>query len=193
MTFEAVTIEERNTEGEITKSRDIKLLYRAESIMTIEYLAGKKIGPAGLAFIEKQSGQSGFKFSASDKIPIELVMGFMDMDFETMLWIWSFGLDWKESGAKKDEASALYDAYMEMEDPDGGDRFKQFKMLAIDAINAARGIDTKKLQEANRIAQEKAVAERETNRLKDFAIKEKAKAEYEASIGKEQPSSASET
>ena len=180
MTFNAVTIGDR----------DIKLRYRAESIMTIERLAGKKIGPAGLSFIEKQAG---IAFSASDKIPIELVMGFMDMDFETMLWIWSYGLDWKDSGAKKDEAMALYDAYMEMEDPDGGDRFKAFKMLAIDAINAARGIDTKKLQEANRIAQEKAVAERETNRLKDFAIKEKARKEYEASIGTKQLDSALET
>lgn len=180
MTFNAVTIGDR----------DIKLRYRAESIMTIEKLAGKKIGPAGLSFIEKQAG---IAFSSSDKIPIELVMGFMDMDFETMLWIWSYGLDWKESGAKKDEAMALYDAYMEMEDPDGGDRFKAFKMLAIDAINAARGIDTKKLQEANRIAQEKAIADQEKKRAREFTIKTEARAEYEASIGTKQPGSVSET
>jgi hypothetical protein len=186
MTFGAITIEERSADGEITKSRDIKLRYRAESIMTIEKLAGKKIGPSGLKFIEKQSG---FEFSASDKIPIELVMGFMDMDFETMLWIWSFGLDWKESGAKKDEAMALYDAYMEMEDPDGGDRFKAFKMLAIDAINAARGIDTKKLQEANKIAREKQIVEQETAIAREMKLRKDAK----DMIGTEQPDSASET
>lgn len=180
MTFEAITIGDR----------DIKLRYRAESIMTIERLAGKKIGASGLKFIEKQSG---FEFSASDKIPIELVMGWMDMDFDTMLWIWSFGLDWDKSGAKKDEASALYDAYMEMEDPDAGDRFKQFKMLAIDSINMARGIDTKKLQAANLIVQEKAIADQEKKRAREFAIKAAARAEYEASIGTEQPDSASET
>jgi hypothetical protein len=182
MTFEPIVID----------GRDIKLRYNAGSILTIIKNAGKRIGPAGLAFI---SEKSGVKFSPSDNIPIEMVMGWMDIDFDTLLWVWGLGLAWKDSGAKPEEAAALYDGFMTEGEPDDGERLKGFKTMAFDALNAARGIDSKKLREASRIAQEKAIAENEKARAREFAIRQKARAEYEAEAGtgKEQPGSASET
>lgn len=176
-------------ESTLIGGKDIKLRYRAESIMTIEKNAGKKIGPAGLKFIQ---ARAGIEFSKDDKIPIELVMAFMDLDFDTMLWIWSFGLNWNGSGAKQNEAAALYDAYMEDAVADDGERFKQFKLLAIDAINAARGIDTKKLQETNKIRQEEAIAEAEREKVRANRIRQKVREEMDGT-GKEQPDSASES
>ena len=176
-------------ESTIIGGKDIRLRYRAASIMTIEKDAGKKIGPAGLKFIAQRAG---IEFSPNDKIPIELVMAWMDMDFDTMLWIWGFGLDWKESGAKRSDAPALYDEYMADAEADDGERFKAFKSMAVDAINAARGIDTKKLIETNKIRQEEAIEEAERTRIRAESIRRKVKKEM-AGTGKEQPDSASES
>jgi hypothetical protein len=182
MTFEPIVID----------GRDIKLRYNAGSILTIIKNAGKRIGPAGLAFI---SEKSGVKFSPQDNIPIEMAMAWAGIDFDTLLWVWGLGLNWKESGAKPEEVAALYDAYIGKEEPDGGDRLEAFKSLAFDAINVARGIDTKKLKEASEKKQDEQIAANEKARAREYAIRQKARAEYEAEAGtgKEQPGSASET
>jgi hypothetical protein len=155
-------------------------------------MAGKKIGPAGLKFIAQRAG---IEFSATDKIPIELVMGFMDMDFDTMLWIWGYGLNWDGSGAKMAEAKDLYDTYMEEgEDLDDGEKFRSFKSMAVDAINVARGIDTKKLIEKNKTDRENAIIEEERTRLRTLELRKRAQEELgDPSIGKPQPDSALET
>lgn len=133
--------------------REIHLRYGAKSIRSIEELAGRKIGEVGLRLI---NSRSGLNFTPKDKIPLDLLIGFLDLDFDFMLWIWSKGLEHDESGAKSSEIDELYESYMNSGEPDDGTKLIDFKSAAIEALNLARGIDLKKLQAKNKEAAEKA-------------------------------------
>ena len=130
--------------------QEIRLRYGAKAIRSIEETAGKKIGEFGLKFINQKSGLA---FGPKDKIPLDLLMGFLDIDFDFMLWIWSKGLD------KPDEIDDLYDSYMNDGEPDDGIKLIDFKEACIEALNLGRGIDTKKLRAKNKEAAEKAEME----------------------------------
>jgi hypothetical protein len=128
--------------------KTVLLKYGAKAQITIEQQAARKIGEAGLKLI---NARSGFQLGLKDKMPLDLAIGFVDSDMEFLLWLWGMGLAWKDSGAKPEDAADLYDAFMEDQpELDAGERLKEFKMAAIDAIGMARGLDPKKAADQNK-------------------------------------------
>lgn len=138
----------------ICGNKTVQLKYGAKALITIEKLAGQKIGEAGIKIINSNAGT---KLSIKDKIPLDLVLNFIDSDIELLLWLWGLGLDWKDSGAKPGDVMELYDAFMEStETLDTGERLREFKLAMVEAVGMARGIDAKKLMEKAKDEQEQA-------------------------------------
>lgn len=154
--------------------KEVRLLYTSKSIVTLEAKAAEKMGPLGLRYL---NARSGYGLTSKDKIPLNLLLMYLDIDTDYMLWFWGKGLDHKNSGAEPADVFGLYDAYMNAEDPDDGTRFIAWKQAAIDAANLSRGIDSKKLNEKNEELQKKAKEEAE---VREMEAKAKAKEAQDA-------------
>ncbi len=132
-------------------TREVKLRYNVKSLLSIRDTAAKVIGPERLERL---------KYKPMDgKVPVEIAMNLIG-ELDIMLWLFGKGLDWKESGAKPDEAGDLFDAYMDVKEDelDTGERYSEFQMLIGGAIAASRGVDLKKTVEKQKIEREEAEA-----------------------------------
>lgn len=147
-------------------TREVKLRYNVKSLLSIRDTAAKVIGPERLERI---------KYKPMDgKVPVEIAMNLIG-ELDIMLWLFGKGLDWKESGAKPDEAGDLFDAYMDVKEDelDTGERYSEFQMLIGGAIAASRGVDLKKTVEKQKIEREEAEA-KEINRLHNELMKSRS-------------------
>lgn len=134
--------------------KEIHLRYPARTHLSIRDTAAKIIGPDRL----KRIGYAPI----DGKVPIETCMNLIG-EIDIMLWLFGKGLDWKDSGAKPEDAADLYDAYMEVDESelDTGERFEAFQMLIGEAIAASRGMNLKKTIEKRQAEQEKLKAKAE--------------------------------
>jgi hypothetical protein len=148
--------------------REIKLRYTAGTLFSIAASALEVVGQERLDLIKYKPIRR--------QVPVEVVLRFIDTELDILLWLFGKGLDWKESGAKPEEANDLFDAYMDVPEDalDTGERFESFKLAVCEAIAAARGINLKKMMEKQKADQEKAKSEIEaslasnlTKRLKE--------------------------
>jgi hypothetical protein len=131
--------------------REVKLRYNVKSLLSIRDTAAKIIG------VERMDR---IKYKPMDgKVPVEIAMNLIG-ELDIMLWLFGKGLDWKESGAKPDEAGDLFDAYMDVDEEalDTGERYGEFQMLIGGAIAASRGVDLKKTVAKQTAYQEEAEA-----------------------------------
>jgi hypothetical protein len=144
-------------------TREVKLRYNVKSLLSIRDTAAKIIGPERLERL---------RYKPMDgKVPVEIAMNLIG-ELDILLWLFGKGLDWKESGAKPDEAGDLFDAYMDVEESalDTGERYAEFQMLIGGAIAASRGVDLKKTVEKQKIEREEAEA-KEINKLRNDLLK----------------------
>jgi hypothetical protein len=147
-------------------TREVKLRYNVRSLLSIRDTAAKIIGPERLERI---------KYKPMDgKVPVEIAMNLIG-ELDIMLWLFGKGLDWKDSGAKPDEAGDLFDAYMDVEEEalDTGERYTEFQMLIGGAIAASRGVDLKKTVEKQKVEREEAEA-KEVNKLRNDLLKSRS-------------------
>lgn len=157
--------------------REVKLRYQSKALLSIRDTAGKIIGADRLTMIKSP-------FKADGKVPVEVVLNFIN-ELDVLIWLFGKGLDWKESGAKPEEANALYDTYMDVpeEELDTGERYEAFQMAIGEAIAASRGVDLKKTIEKQKAEQ----AEREAKIIAD------AESRAKNGIGTKPTDSASES
>ena len=109
----------------IIGDREIHLKFPARTIMTMEDTANEVL------------------FGSKGYMSIEVLLNHIDR-MNVLLYLFKKGLDWKGSGAKAAEAEDLFDKYMESDELDTGERFKDFQMEVACALAASRGIDLKK-------------------------------------------------
>jgi hypothetical protein len=141
--------------------REVKLRYNVKSLLSIRDTAAKVIGTERLDRI---------KYKPMDgKVPVEIAMNLIG-ELDVMLWLFGKGLDWKDSGAKPDEAGDLFDAYMDVDEEalDTGERYGEFQMLIGGAIAASRGVDLKKTVAKQKADQEEAEAKQITKLQNDL-------------------------
>ena len=135
-------------------NREVHMRFPARTILSIRDTAAKIVGPERL----KKLGYS----PVDGKVPVEVVSSMIE-ELDIMLWLFGKGLDWKESGAKPEEAADLYDLYMEVpeEDLDTGEGYEAFLTAIGEALIASRGMDLKKLQANQKAEQDRLKANAE--------------------------------
>lgn len=137
--------------------REIRLRYGAGALFSVRDTAAKIIGDERLAQINYKP--------INGKVPAEVAIRFIDSELDILLWLFSQGLKWANSGAKPEEANDLFDLYMDVptDQLDTGERFSEFKTAIAAAIAAARGVNLKKMIAQQAEAQEKHRAEMEAS------------------------------
>lgn len=135
-------------------NREVHLRFPARTILSIRDTAAKVVGLDRL----KKIGYSPI----DGKVPVEVVSSMIE-ELDIMLWLFGKGLDWKESGAKPEEAADLYDDYMDVpeEELDTGEHYEAFLTAIGEALIASRGMDLKKLQAKQKAEQERLKANAE--------------------------------